>query len=104
MHLEKSEIKYDEYNIESFDLTPIEQVPKSDTIIESKKLRLERETFWIDTLDTMEPQGLNKKRLNDIVKNSQNGEIAPFVVPFSKTANIASRIIKKHFKLLKDQH
>jgi hypothetical protein len=24
MHREKSEIKYDEYNIESFDLTPIE--------------------------------------------------------------------------------
>ena len=104
MHIEKSEIKYDEYNIESFDLTPIEIVPKADTAIESKKLRLERETFWIDTLDTMEPQGLNKKRSDDIVKNSQNGEIVAFVVPFSKTANIASRIIKKHFKLLKDQH
>jgi hypothetical protein len=47
------EIKYDEYNIESFDLTPIEIVPKADTAIESKKLRLEREIFWIDTLDTM---------------------------------------------------
>jgi hypothetical protein len=36
MHIEKSEIKYDD--IESFDLTPIEIVPKADTAIESKKL------------------------------------------------------------------
>ena len=42
------------------------------------------------------------KRSEDIVKNSQNGEILPFVVLFSKTANMASRIIKKHFTLLKD--
>ena len=52
----------------------------------SKKLILERETFWIDTLDTLEPQGLNRKRSQYIVKNSQNGEILPFVVPFFKNS------------------
>ena len=104
MHQDKSDIKFNKYNMESFTLTPIEQVPMLNTKEDSKKLRLERETFWIDTLDTLEPQGLNRKRSEDIVKNSQNGEILPFVVPFSKTANMASRIIKKHFMLLKDHN
>ena len=104
MHQDKSDIKFSKYNMESFTLTPIEQVPMLNTKEDSKKLRLERETFWIDTLDTLEPQGLNRKRSEDIVKNSQNGEILPFVVPFSKTANMASRIIKKHFMLLKDHN
>ena len=99
MHQDKSEIKFNKYNIESFTLTPM-----LNTKEDSKKLRLERETFWIVTLDTLEPQGLNRKRSEDIVKNSQNGEILPFVVPFSKTANMASHIIKKHFTLLKDHN
>ena len=100
MYQDKSDIKFNNYNIESFTLTPIEQVPMLNTNREdSKKLGLERETFWIDTLDTLEPQGLNRKRSEDIVKNSQNGEVF-----LSKTANMASRIIKKHFTLLKDHH
>jgi hypothetical protein len=48
--------------------------------------------------------GCIMKRSDDIDKSSQNGEIVAVILPFSKTANIASRIIKKHFKLLKDQH
>ena len=29
--------------------------------------------------------------------------MVPFVVPFSKTTNIVSKVIKKHFKALKEQ-
>ncbi len=39
MHIEKSGIKYDGYKIESFDLTPIEIVPKG-TAIESNKTQI----------------------------------------------------------------
>ena len=62
MHQDKSDIKFNKYDMESFTLTPIEQVLMLNTKEDSKKLRLERETFWIDTLDTLEPQGLNRKR------------------------------------------
>ena len=79
MHQDKSDIKFNKYNIESCILTPIEQVLMLNTKEDRNKLRLEREIFLIDTLDTLEPQGLNRKRSEDIVKNSQNGEILPLV-------------------------
>ena len=47
----------------------------------------------------IEPGGLNKKRYEDVIKPIQNEDVFPFVVPFSKTANIAARIIKKHYNI-----
>ena len=42
MHQEKSENKFDKYNIESFIATLTEQVPNVNTREDSKKLRLKR--------------------------------------------------------------
>jgi len=104
MHVEQSKIPSFERTLENcFDVIPIEQLPDLSNKTESKNYRLERETYWIDTLGTIEPQGLNKKRFGDTIKKSPNDPIVPFVVPFSKTADMASRIIKKHFSLLVEE-
>ena len=39
----------------------MEQVPKLNTKKDSKNLYWNGKTFWIDTLDKLEPQGLNMK-------------------------------------------
>ncbi len=65
---------------------------------QDKLARLKRETFWIDTLGTLEPWGLNKKRCEDFTKSISNNEMVAFVVAFSRTANMASRIVKKHYE------
>ena len=70
------------------------QSPEETSIRET----LIRETFWIDTLGTLEPGGRNKKRYEYVIKPIQNEDVFPFVVPFSKTANIAARIIKNIIK------
>ena len=44
---------------------------------------------------TLESNGLNKVKE---IKNVE--ELVPFVIPFSKTVHSASKIVKKHFKVL----
>ena len=103
--LEHTRINKDlpEPSLEDYDLIPIEQLPTTGSYTQDKINRLIRETFWIDTLGTLEPGGLNKKRYEDVIKPIQNEDVVPFVVPFSKTANIAARIIKKHYKILQQK-
>ena len=106
-HLEehlKENVDLPEPTVDDFDIILIEQIPNSGSFVQDKLNRLKRETFWIDTLDTLEPSGLNKKKYEDILKETKVEEMVPFVVPFSKTANIASKIIKKHFNALKKQN
>ena len=62
--------------------------------------KLKRETFWIDTLGSLEPTGLNKKRSEDILESAEKGDTVALIMPFSRTGNMASRIINKHFKIL----
>ena len=52
---------------EDFEIIPIEQISHSSSLAQEKLNRLKRETFWIDTLDTLEPRGLNKKRYEDML-------------------------------------
>ncbi len=79
-------------------IIPIEQLPSIRWYAQDKLARLKRETFWIDTLGTLEPWGLNKKRCEDFTKPLSNNEMVAFVVAFSRTANMASTIVKKHLK------
>ena len=88
-----------EPSLDDFDLIPIEQIHATGSYTQDKINKLIRETFWIDTLGTLEPEGLNTKRYEDVIKQTTNDEVVRFVVPFSKTANIASRLIKNNIKL-----
>ena len=90
-------------SIEDFNLIPLEQIPITGSYAQDKLNRLKRETFWIDTLGTLNPGGLNKKRYEEIFEQNKIDEIVPFIIPFSKTANLASRIIKKHFRTLQEK-
>jgi len=42
--------------------------------------------------------GLNKKGCEDFTKPISDYEMVAFVVAFSRTANMASRIVKKHYE------
>ncbi|XP_055956400.1 uncharacterized protein LOC126831676 [Patella vulgata] len=84
------------HDISDLIVTPIEKT-KSDfeTSEEIKTFRLTREKFWIDKLKTTAPLGLNIHTAS---------AIAPFVVPFSATAASASKIIRKHYTDLQENH
>ena len=71
-----------EPSLDDYDLIPIEQVPTTGSYTQDKINRLNLETFWIDTLCTLEPGGLNKKRYEDVIKPIKNEDIVQFVVPF----------------------
>ena len=55
-------------SLDGYDLIPIEQMPTTGSYIQNKINRLIRETFLIDTLGILEPEGLNKKRYEDAIK------------------------------------
>ena len=61
--LEHTQINKDmsEPSLEDYDLIPIEQLPTTGSYTQDKINRLIREIFWIDTLGTLEPGGLNKQ-------------------------------------------
>ena len=82
-----------------FILTPIEKIPHLPSNEETKIHRLDREQFWIDTLNTVEPFGMNISTRQHRPKTDK----IPFVVPFSKTAKLVSSIIKTHFETLSQQ-
>ena len=44
---------------ENFEIVPIEQIPIFGSKTETDLLRLEREAFWIRTLETKKPFGIN---------------------------------------------
>jgi len=82
-------------SVEDYCLIAIEPLPTIGRQAQSKLTPLKRETFWIDTLSTLEPSGLNMKRCEDFTEPTINYEIVAVVVPFSRTANITSRIVKR---------
>ena len=93
----------DDIHVDAFSVYPIEQIPDYGDMTDNKLARQSRETFWIDTLCTMKPHGLNQRREYDLTTPSSDIiHKIPFVIPFSKTANMAGNIVKKHLKILKD--
>ena len=67
--------------------------------------RLEREQYWIDTLVTFRPRGLNNDKWNwcEKVKRQETPSI-PFAVPFCKTGKIAGEIAKQYFEKIKNEY
>ena len=54
-------------------------------------------------IGTIKPYGLNTNSVDFAPKYQLPfKKILPFVVPFSKTANLAAKIIKKHYKKLQN--
>jgi len=90
------------WNDQHFILIPIEQVEEKSSKILTKMERLKRETFWIDTLHTFNRSGLNSRKLDHLFKPAKQ-DIIPFVVPYSKTANLAAKIIKRHVQELQEK-
>lgn len=85
---------------EVFSLIPIEQLEDSGNEHINKTMRLIREEFWITILNTFEPHGLNKAPFKYLPKPKQKNMI-PLVIPFSKTANNAIKIVREEFEKLK---
>ena len=72
---------------------PIEAVSTSPNI-KPKLRRLQRESYWIDQLQTVMPHGLNIQHDNQII---------PFVTTFDSTATKASIIVKRHYSELQNK-
>ena len=101
-HLQNYHHHISKWNDDHFFLIPIEQVEQKSTRILTKMERLKRETFWIDILNTFDKAGLNSRKLDHLIKPKKR-DFIPFVVPYSKTANLAAKIIKHHVQKLQDK-
>ena len=89
----------------SYILTPIEKVTDLGPNIQNKFERLRREVAWIDTLQTNMPAGLNTQIWNKFrPKKSSTSDQLVLILPFSKTSNNASTIIKKHLLQLQNDN
>jgi hypothetical protein len=99
-HHVETDPKFHSPSLSDYILTPIEEIPRTGSDWEDRINRLKRETFWIDTLGSLESNGINKKRTEDLLNFSENDDFLTLVIPFSRTGNEVSRIVKKHYKLL----
>ena len=82
-----------------FTSTPIELIKDTGEPLLNTFERLERESYRMVLIGTIKPYGLNTKSVDFAPKYQPPfKKILPFMVPFSKTANLAAKIIKKHYK------
>ena len=89
---------------DNFMLIPIEQVKYEANKHGDVSLRETREEFWITILNTFTPVGLNERAFNRQPKShNKDQNFLPIVIPYSKTANKAVKIIKKHIQILQDK-
>lgn len=70
------------HSIQDCTIIPIEQISDPSDL-------LHREQFWIKTLKTISPEGLNLQ--NDV------NQILPFIIPFNTAATKAAKITRKHY-------
>ena len=77
-------------------LYPIEEIPDTLSQEANKKLRLERENFWIRKFKTYPPYGMNSGA------NANSESIMPFTIKYSSTAKVASHKIRSLFTQLKE--
>ena len=72
---------------------------------EKKAKRLEREKFWIDTLFTYYPKGLNNDPMHLYEKYLRKiSKTIPFIVPFSETGRKAGELVKTYYKNIQEEH
>ena len=84
-------------------VTGIEEIPDQGSKEQNLKKRLEREHFWIDTLVTFQPCGLNDDKWNWIEKRERRDLPAiPFIVPYCQTGAKASEIARTYFNKIKE--
>ena len=76
-------------------ITPLEQIPDQGSPEANKAKRLDREYFWIDTLETFLPYGLNDDKIITHKTKRMKPSI-PFIVPYSATASDAAKIAKHY--------
>ncbi len=67
--------------------------------MKTKKFWLHREQFWIATLNTVEPCGMNIATF----KPKRKLEQIPLIIPFLRTAKTGSDIVTRHFQILKQE-
>lgn len=83
----------------------IEKLDDIGTDEEKKAKRLEREKFWIDTLFTYYPNGLNDDPMNLYEKHLRKiSKTIPFIVPFSETGRKAGELVKSYYKNIQEEH
>ena len=85
----------EDHSLEDLIVTPIESIESLASEEKTTELRRERESCWIERLDTAQPTGLN------IYKGSG---ITPYVVQFNHTANKASKIVRSHYQTLQNDY
>ena len=74
-----------------FTLTPIELIKDFGEPLLNTFERLKRESYWNNKIGTIKPYGLNTKSVDFAPKYQPPfKKILPFVVPFSKTANLGN--------------
>lgn len=79
------------HNLEDCYIIPIEQLQvRFDKKANTAALR-KREDFWIEQLNTVEPNGIN------VISQQPNQGIIPFVIPFSSTAPEVAKIARKYY-------
>lgn len=83
-------------------VTPLEQISDQGSKDANKAKRLDREQFWIDTLESYTPKGMNEETNYSIKKRIKETPIIPFVIPFSKGGREAANIIRKHYTKLQE--
>lgn len=82
--------------------TPLEQIADQGSKEADKAKRLDREQFWIDTLETYAPKGMNEENNYSTKKRVNETPIIPFVIPFSGGGREAANIIRKHYTKLQE--
>ena len=83
----------------------IEQVQDERSKEETLKKRLEREHFWIDTLVTFKPCGLNEDKWNWIEKRERiASQPIPFIVPYCQTGTKAGEIVKTYYSKIREEY
>ena len=83
--------------LDDFKINPIYRCPRLSSVEETTDNRKNIENFFIEKFKTYRPYGLNKafKKFNDVPSMH-------FIVPYSSTANLASKIVKNHFEKLQE--
>ena len=81
-------------------IIPIETIPPTGSDQQDRINRRSRETFWNDTLGSLEPTSINKKRAETVLGSAEANNTVNLVMPFSKTGRLSSKILLKRHKLL----
>ena len=88
--------QFDHNGVEDLQITPILQIPDSDSKIRDMLTRRKHESFFIKKLKTMSPLGINDKL-------EENGTLA-FPVFYSTTASVAAKHVRETYDLLQEAY